>query len=308
MTTPRDPDAILAGWLEEGPTRLPDQTRRAIVVALPTTSQRRPAVGLPWRFPTMSTIPKLAIGVAAVVAVLLGGAFLLRPGTTDPGVGAPVPTASPTPPVTPSPTPMASATPGPLGVHEGLAPVAAGTYAISDPLPVPVSVTVPAGWSGNIGGPYALFLHRSGGPGSVDVTIFDDVFADPCDITKGFLAPRPGSSVDDLAAALAKSTALHPTRPVTDSIGGRTGKRLTLTAPTSATCLPDASEGVFPTWELPLGAVLGLGPGQVDRVWIVDAGGTRLVIDAQEPIVQDAALHAEIQSILDSLKIGPTGG
>ena len=31
MTTPRDPDEILAAWLDEGPTRLPDQTRRAIV-------------------------------------------------------------------------------------------------------------------------------------------------------------------------------------------------------------------------------------------------------------------------------------
>ena len=40
MTTPRDPDAILAAWLDEGPTRLPTPTRRAIIIALPTTSQR----------------------------------------------------------------------------------------------------------------------------------------------------------------------------------------------------------------------------------------------------------------------------
>ena len=41
MTTPRDPDAILAAWLDEGPTRLPDQTRRAIAVAMPNDTRRR---------------------------------------------------------------------------------------------------------------------------------------------------------------------------------------------------------------------------------------------------------------------------
>ena len=46
----------------------------------------------------------------------------------------------------------------------------------------------------------------------------------------------------------------------------------------------------------------GIGPGRQDRVWIADVDGNRLVIDAQEPVVQDAALHAEIQSILDSVQ------
>jgi hypothetical protein len=109
MTIPRDPDEILAAWLDEGPTRLPHQTRRAIVVALPTTSRRRHAWGAPWRFPTMSTLPKLAIGAVAVIAVVLGGAFLLRPGSSDNGVGGhPSTTSSPAPSVAPSPTPFTS--------------------------------------------------------------------------------------------------------------------------------------------------------------------------------------------------------
>ena len=80
MNAPRDLDSIVNAWLEEGPTRLPDQTRRSIVVALPTTSQQRRAMRVPWRFPPMSTIPKLAVGAVVVIAVLLGGAFLLRSG------------------------------------------------------------------------------------------------------------------------------------------------------------------------------------------------------------------------------------
>ena len=41
MNVERDPDAILATWLDDGPTRLPDGTRRAIGVATRSTDQRR---------------------------------------------------------------------------------------------------------------------------------------------------------------------------------------------------------------------------------------------------------------------------
>lgn len=312
MTTPRDPDDILAAWLDEGPTRLPDQTRRAIVVALPTTSRRRHAWSGPWRFPLMTMTSKVAIGAVAVIAIVLGSVFLLRPGPSDNGVGgAPSatlsPTAAPTPTPAPSATPLASPTPGPLSAGEGPRPVAAGTYSAFDPFPVHMTLTIPDGWSGNIGGPYAVFLKRTSGPGQVNFTIFDDVYVDPCDSAKGFVAPRP-KSVEDLAAVLAEMPGVRPTKPVSSTIGGQAAKSLTLTAPTtSATCNPDPGEGVFPTWQLPLGAVNALGPGQQDRVWITDVDGTRVVIDAQEPVVQDAALHAEIQSILDSIKIQPTG-
>jgi hypothetical protein len=261
----------------------------------------------------MTMTSKVAIGAVAVIAIVLGGVFLLRPGPSDNGVGGapsatPSPTAAPTPTPAPSATPLASPTPGPLSAGGGPAPVAAGTYSAFDPFPVHMTMTIPDGWSGNIGGPYAVFLQRTSGPGQVNFTIFDDVFADPCDHTKGFLSPRPGSSVAELTAALAKMPSVQPTKPVNASIGGRSAMQLTLTAPpTSATCKPDAGQGMFPAWELPLGAVLGLGTGQQDRVWIMEVDGKRVVIDAQEPVVQDAALHAQIQSILDSIKIQPTG-
>ncbi len=62
MTVQRDPDAILAAWLEEGPDRLPDATRRAIAVTTRTTHQSRRPRWVPWRFPTyewsVSTRPR----------------------------------------------------------------------------------------------------------------------------------------------------------------------------------------------------------------------------------------------------------
>ncbi len=94
MTTPRDPDEILAGWLEEGPTRLPDQTRRAISVAIPTTQQRRRGRIAPWRPTSMNPIARTAIATIADVIVVGGAVAVLRPGGLT-GTAATPPVASP---------------------------------------------------------------------------------------------------------------------------------------------------------------------------------------------------------------------
>ena len=107
MTPERDPEAILAAWLDEGPTDLPDVTRRAIVAALPTTTQRRRPVWSPWRFYLMLSPVRLA--AAAVIAVaVLGVIYFNLPNRND--VGGPSPSPSPTSTVVPSPT--AAPTPG----------------------------------------------------------------------------------------------------------------------------------------------------------------------------------------------------
>src|SRR6188472_2363043 len=115
MTVRRDPDAILAAWLHEGPTRLPDATRRAIAVSIRTTRQSRLPNWLPWRDPTVNGMTRYALAAVAVVAVVVGGLYFLRPGT-DPSVGVGGP-GSPAPSVSPVPstsaTPTASPTPSP---------------------------------------------------------------------------------------------------------------------------------------------------------------------------------------------------
>jgi hypothetical protein len=111
MTIHRDPDEILAAWLDEGPSRLPEQTRRAISVALPTTSQRRRGWSVPWRSSTMSTTLKYAIGAVAVVAIAFGGWFFLAPAPGGVGAG-PGPTPSPSLTVTPvAPSPSVASSP-----------------------------------------------------------------------------------------------------------------------------------------------------------------------------------------------------
>jgi len=112
MTERRDPDAILAAWLDEGPDVLPESTRRAIEVTTRTTDQARHLAWLPWRAANMNGTTRLALVAAAVVAVAVGGLYVLRPGTDGPGVGgsgSPVPSSSPS-----SASPTASPSDDPL--------------------------------------------------------------------------------------------------------------------------------------------------------------------------------------------------
>jgi hypothetical protein len=118
----REPDPVLAAWLDEGPTDLPDVTRRAILTSLSTTPQARRGLIAPWRSTHMNMFARgAAVLVVAFVAIGIG-ALLIGPGN---GVGGPAPTATPTP--TPTPTPI----PTPL---------------VFTSAPYRYSITLPTGW------------------------------------------------------------------------------------------------------------------------------------------------------------------
>ncbi|NJD28021.1 MAG: hypothetical protein FIA92_06945 [Chloroflexi bacterium] len=90
MSANRDPETVLAAWLDEGPLGLPSETRRAILGALPTTSQARRGPFAPWRLFPMNGYTRLAAVVGLVVLALAGGLFLV-------GGGQPGPSPSPSP-------------------------------------------------------------------------------------------------------------------------------------------------------------------------------------------------------------------
>ena len=105
----RDLDSVLAAWLDEGPTDLPDATRRAVLTALPTTPQARRGLFAPRRSILMNTFARgAAVLVVAVVAI---GALALLAGGRG-GVGRPSPSAipSPTTPASAPPLPTLDAT------------------------------------------------------------------------------------------------------------------------------------------------------------------------------------------------------
>lgn len=107
MTANDQLDTILGSWFDEGPMDLPDVTRRAILTAIPTTSQARRGLFAPGRFSPMPSNLRVA-AVIAISVIAIGGAALLF-GTRNPsGPGGlePTPTSTVGPTRAPAPTPV----------------------------------------------------------------------------------------------------------------------------------------------------------------------------------------------------------
>jgi hypothetical protein len=209
-------------------------------------------------------------------------------------------------------TPMAASSPRPdapsaapetittLGPGEG--PLEAGTYRTEEingggvGVP-PIILTLPAGWSSIDG----WVLHRGSlEVPTVAVQFWDvgEIYGHPCDWRGTLLDPGP--SVDDLAAALVDRPMRNATQPTAVTIDGREGLYLEWSVPADldfTDCDADGGEHYFESW---VGASDGdryhQGPGQLDRLWILDVDGARLVIDGFD---MPSATDAERQELLD---------
>jgi hypothetical protein len=278
----------LEGYLDEyeGSTPLPDDVRHAIRAQLPSTQQRR------LRFPAMNQAMRIALASAAVVAVaLLGISFIRGPTVNGPGLGDPTPTAAPNP----SPRPLPAD-------WQALEP---GTYVAGDPFSLRVTLTLPAGWRGSVPGPYRVDLGWVEKPYGIAFLMFNAVSADPCHRDQGYIDPPPGSSVDDLATALANMPGIEVTDLADVTVDGYSGTQLTISAPDSFAGCNLPPEG-YVVWQLPLGWTHIMTPGERDRVWILDVDGERLVIVVQEPSGYTDEQRAEVQEIFNSIQIeGP---
>lgn len=116
MTSPRDPDSVLDAWLDEGPTRLPEGTRRTINAFAQTSHQARRPIWSPWRASPMLQFSRVAIAAIAVVAAVGSAVYLSAPANQGGTGGGPSPiatTASSAPP-SPSLSPIPSASTDPL--------------------------------------------------------------------------------------------------------------------------------------------------------------------------------------------------
>ena len=272
-------------WLADGPNLMSDRALQLALDEIHATRQRR----VLWparRQSRMFTMFRIAAVAGAILLAVVGFGLLSSGGGPGP---TPMPTASPM-----------ALTMGTLGQLQP------GTYVTAHPFLARVTFTVPTGWEGLMGGPYLVDLGKPAQPGAVSFQVFDTVYADPCDFSKGPLAPRPGPSVDDLATALVGLPRLGVTAPTDITIDGYRGKQFTLTAPSDLTGCTLSPDGNLLLWELPLGARIGMTRGEVDRVWILDVDGQRLVIVAPEhPGALNAPSKAEVQAVLDSIRIAP---
>jgi hypothetical protein len=275
-------------WLQDGPDQLADRVLEAALDEIHVTRQRR-VWGPARRFPSMGNAMRLA-ALAAVLVVAVAGLNFVLPG--DRGFGSLQPSPSP------APTPQGTIV---VGDPVQLRP---GTYITADPFLARVTVTVPGGWDGKLGGPYAAYFSRLYGPGEVLFFVFDNVYADPCDYGKGLLDPAPGPTVDDLAAAWTAMPGVAATPPAAVTLGGYAGKQFTITAPASFDGCAMGPDG-YSIFQLPLRAIWTMVPDQRDRVWVLDVEGQRLVIIAPEQVDQTPQDKAEVQGILDSIRLAP---
>jgi hypothetical protein len=190
MTGPnaiRDPDSVLAAWLDDGPLDLPDATRRAILTSLPTTPQARRGRLAPWRLPHMNMFARGA--AVLVVAVAAIGALTLLAGPQG-GLGGPFATPTPTPTSTPSSVPTASPSAPPLPTLD--ATFVSPTYGYQ--------VRYPTGWIVSTGiGPWPLDTARY--PGNpVSDSIVTPPGPDQMRLTGASLALPAGMTMEQFRA------------------------------------------------------------------------------------------------------------
>ena len=166
------------------------------------------------------------------------------------------------------------------------------------------SVKAPAGWSSN--GAFVLI-------GDIGLSVWDaiQVPTDPC-LWQSTMT-TPGPTVDDLVQALLAQKTRNPTAPRDVTLAGHTGTYLEWSIPEDAVVTGDADfEGCddpgnghhdFISW-------LGIGgseryhqaAGQVDRLWVLDVNGQRLVVDATYTPKTPEARRAELDQIAQSIR------
>jgi hypothetical protein len=301
MSADRDVNRIVRSWLEEGVTSLPDRVLDTVLDQLPATPQRRA-----WwpvrRFGEMNTYAKVLIAVAAVAVLAVVGINALP---KSGGVGAPGPIPSPatSAPVTPSPIASPAALP-----ESG--PVSAGTYSIIPPkdgflsCPKPVTppcsdtigllLTVPDGWTG---GGEAISKGDMAPPGGAGLlfTRGAPLYVDPCAFESGTIPTGP--TVDDFATALANHPELDVTTPVDVTLAGYSGKYVDLQVPADITGCT-----AYRPWEPGLFAQ---GASERWHLWIIDAGGQRVVVQSTDYAGTSEQDRTELQAIVDSIQIEP---
>ncbi len=296
MTAPRDPDARISAFLEEGLTDLPDRAFDAVRRDIHRTRQRA-AIGS-WRQPHMTSIARVAIAAAAVVIVTLVLVNLTRSGSSGPGA----PSLSPSPSPSSEPSPSLSTPTGPPA-YAWPQRLAAGTYVTSliwGPDLV-FRFTVPEGWDSRD------IEVIKGDRMALQFYVIENLVADTCSET--LAEPPVGTSPDGIAAGLAKLVSISDgPRPVT--VGDRSGTYVEFTVGPELGCAPSE----FRLMKLAPGSCGagcgGLGPPfkglesstttEHNRLWIFSVGRGHVIMNAIWTPDATPVDLAELQAVIDS--------
>ena len=278
------------------------------------------------------------VAVALVAIAFVGFAFLTKELTTT----AVAPVASATPltslaasatatALAPSAAPAAVPTSGPPARDPTARPyptvvavrVHAGKTQLipAGPTPVRLTVSLPGGWEG--ANPSMYLKRDSAGPVGLSIGVYSiqHVNTYPCRwASHAYTDTAYPRTAAGLALALSAFWGQDPnqvpffsnasiapisSKPRSTTIGGHSASYVEVLIPSVldfSQC--DADQLVL--WESADGSVrYGLGPGEIDRLWVVDVHGAPVVIDAALPLLASPSERAELQAIIDSVVIRP---
>ncbi len=175
-------------------------------------------------------------------------------------------------------------------------------------------IAVPDGWASA----FSITRPRSGYEIPHVAVLFwdiDRVYGHPCQ-WQGTLF-QPGPTVDDLAEALVDIPLRDATQPVDVTLDGYAGKYLEWSVPAEIETEPHGEftsfagcdvtgdgDRAFESWTGKAGGSdrYQQAAGQIDRLWILDVDGTRLVIDAFEMPYATAAEREELTEVVESTR------
>jgi hypothetical protein len=164
-----------------------------------------------------------------------------------------------------------------------------------------IAVTLPGGWR-NYEGFAMLKLRRGSYVMSLSFWDVNLVYPTPCRWRSRPMVD-PGRTVDGLASVLASRPLRHASTPTQVTLGGFHGKYLKWSVPSNVD-FARCDHGYFESWT-------GLGwssdrwqqgPGQVDRIWILNVHGARLVVDAAFMPRATEADRAELDRVVRSIR------
>jgi hypothetical protein len=218
------------------------------------------------------------------------------------GAGTP-PSATPSSTVTPTASPSVSPSATPAVRSLGGQVVGAASNDTTHPR---YSVQVPAAWSAwSSNGP---FVTRNP-PSVMGLSVWDaiQVPTDPCRWSSTMTTPGP--TVDNLVKALIAQRTRNASAPAEATLAGYKGAYLEWSVP------PDMVDGEnCDPWPdngyRDFVSFLGVGgseryqqlAGQIDRLWVLDVNGQRLVVDATYSADATDAQKAELDQIAKSLR------
>jgi len=248
----------------------------------------------------------LALSGAAIVVIVAVAALNFLPKQS--GVGG-----QPSLPPSPAPTDVESRAPSVKPSTPVAAGLPEGSFLLWD-TGVSMTVTIPApAWYGEPRDGSLVKNDKSDPPDGAGMIVFAGegdmyVYGDPCKWSST-RPETPATTVDEIVAALAAQALRDASTPVDIMLDGHAGKSMTLHVPDDANfsqCDKDsAGQGRFGSWGFGTTHLspnrYHQGPGQIDKVWIVDVDGELVVLDIAYYAGTPKASVDEMDAIVNSI-------